>query len=431
MGPGSLFDADVPTLELRNVLTVEEIARAWRERWGARSGDDRLTSAAARRFVNALLREEPSALTPAGDDGAGAAPSFDRLACLRDVLRGLLAERVDHDDADRMLRQVDETIANLLDDAGTAQRARLEAEALTDPLTGLWNRRALERDLERELARSQRSGREVAVVVLDLDGLKDINDADGHAAGDRAITQLATAFTTQLRTIDSMYRIGGDEFVLVLPETPPHAVDALLDRVAAAAPAFSAGVATGPSEAATVQALVDRADQRLVRSRRKRRLGRTERTAPEPEIRERSDGGGRVVARGLSIVDTSEGFGVEVSLALGEEVVTGAATGAPVPQAQGRAVVEATLQALAVLGFAVDGAHVDAATITGLGTGSVALVSVVLPRPPGPQLLTGTAPVRAGDPDALVRATLDAVMRFLLLDAERGQRRAPVEAPAP
>ena len=126
---------------------------------------------------------------------------------------------------------------------------RLEADALTDELTGLGNRRALERDLKQELGRAARHDRRFSVAVIDLDGLKRVNDTEGHAAGDALLKRLAAGLSASLRAGDGAYRLGGDEFALVLPETGPAQAAYVLDRlVDAGAPAMSWGVAAFPGD---------------------------------------------------------------------------------------------------------------------------------------------------------------------------------------
>ena len=88
-----------------------------------------------------------------------------------------------------------------------------------DVLTGLPNRRALDKALSRELSRSKRSGEALGVVFIDCDNFKSVNDNEGHAAGDRVLKHVATALRSQLRDIDTVCRFGGDEFVLLLPGT--------------------------------------------------------------------------------------------------------------------------------------------------------------------------------------------------------------------
>lgn len=94
-----------------------------------------------------------------------------------------------------------------------------EEEAFTDHLTGLANRRRFERQLEREVSRTVRYGRPFCLLLLDIDNFKDVNDSDGHDAGDEAIRRLSGALQAGTRGIDVAARIGGDEFAVILPET--------------------------------------------------------------------------------------------------------------------------------------------------------------------------------------------------------------------
>jgi diguanylate cyclase (GGDEF)-like protein len=112
--------------------------------------------------------------------------------------------------------------------AGRLERVEAErrslAERLTelvdrDPLTGVYNRRRLDEELRRQLAMAQRREVPVALLALDLDGFKPINDNHGHAAGDQLLIQTAETLRTELRESDFICRLGGDEFIVVLPDT--------------------------------------------------------------------------------------------------------------------------------------------------------------------------------------------------------------------
>jgi diguanylate cyclase (GGDEF)-like protein len=108
--------------------------------------------------------------------------------------------------------------------------APMERLALHDPLTGLWNRRAAEPRLVASVAQAGRDGRPLSVAMVDLDGFKRVNDADGHAAGDRALQAAAEVFGSNLRAGDWVARWGGEEFLVVCHTDGPGARDAL-DRV--------------------------------------------------------------------------------------------------------------------------------------------------------------------------------------------------------
>ena len=145
----------------------------------------------------------------------------------------------------------------------------LRYDAWHDPLTGLYDRRSFDRLLEMAIARSNRYGWSFSLVMIDLDDLKAINDAEGHPSGDEVLRQLGERFRRALRFGDNAARIGGDEFAMILPNTEPDLVPALLERVRRApgfsrdCPRFSFGVAQCPAEASEMEELVRIADERL------------------------------------------------------------------------------------------------------------------------------------------------------------------------
>jgi diguanylate cyclase (GGDEF)-like protein len=122
--------------------------------------------------------------------------------------------------------------------------AHLLAQATSDPLTGLLNHRAFQQRVENEVRRAQRYERPLALVLLDLDHFKSINDAYGHQAGDSALMQAANLLETSARAGDVLGRIGGDEFALLLPETIAEGACAIAQRVAAEFRAAPVGVAS-------------------------------------------------------------------------------------------------------------------------------------------------------------------------------------------
>lgn len=114
------------------------------------------------------------------------------------------------------------------------QRVRadvFEQLALSDDLTGLRNRRGFFQQLQQEWVRYVRYQRPFAVVLLDLDHFKQVNDLYGHATGDRSLQLLARHLRRSLRAGDVASRLGGDEFALILPETSTEAADAVLERI--------------------------------------------------------------------------------------------------------------------------------------------------------------------------------------------------------
>jgi diguanylate cyclase (GGDEF)-like protein len=143
--------------------------------------------------------------------------------------------------------------------------------AVSDALTGLANYRRLVSELESEIQRSGRTGRPFALLLFDLNGLKKINDRFGHLVGSRALCRVADVLRLHSRTIDTCARYGGDEFVLVLPETGREAalevVRRIRDRVATDPEqpriSVSAGVAIYPEDGTTIEMLLDSADRAL------------------------------------------------------------------------------------------------------------------------------------------------------------------------
>jgi diguanylate cyclase len=156
---------------------------------------------------------------------------------------------------------------------------RAQAQAISDPLTGLPNRRALDGVLAREIARARRHKTALCVAVLDVDHFKRINDTHGHDIGDRALQHLAHTLKAAVRETDVLARLGGEEFVLVLPDTPLVGAEFTMNRLlrtsqgtplavesAQIIVAFSAGLALWqPNEAA--EEIVKRADQAMYRAK--------------------------------------------------------------------------------------------------------------------------------------------------------------------
>jgi diguanylate cyclase (GGDEF)-like protein/PAS domain S-box-containing protein len=162
------------------------------------------------------------------------------------------------------------------------ERKRAEEEiqrlASSDPLTGLANYRHLLEVFDREAERSGRTGRPVSLLLLDLDGLKAINDAHGHLVGSRALCRLALVLRQQCRLNDTPARHGGDEFAVILPETEIEAVRNLAWRVAERLAndleqpplSFSFGVASYPQDGRTFDQVLGKADRALYHMKRAR-----------------------------------------------------------------------------------------------------------------------------------------------------------------
>jgi diguanylate cyclase (GGDEF)-like protein len=150
-----------------------------------------------------------------------------------------------------------------------------------DELTGVGNYRALQERLSEEVARHERRGREFAVITIDLDGFKDVNERLGHLEGDRLLAEIGAALEEAVRAEDSVFRQGGDEFAVIAPETnTEEALDVaarLRSRIAtcgsATAPVSAGtGFAVFPADGRTPGELLGRADSDLLEAKRGGRL---------------------------------------------------------------------------------------------------------------------------------------------------------------
>jgi len=165
--------------------------------------------------------------------------------------------------------------ASLVSAFDLTERKRAEEKvqllAVTDPLTGLGNYRRLVEALDAEVKRTGRTGRPFAVLLLDLDQLKKINDRYGHLIGSQALCRLADVLCVHCRAIDTAARYGGDEFALILPETTAAAARLVASRIRSRLatdslqPLLSAsiGVAVYPQDGETIEALLCTADREL------------------------------------------------------------------------------------------------------------------------------------------------------------------------
>ena len=205
---------------------------------------------------------EPSPAGPAAASGVLAV--YDRLGC------------DEFDDADLITLR---TFAGQAAVAVDNVRVHREAQrlSLTDPLTGLWNYRYLRESIRREVERASRFGRMLAVLALDLDRFKEVNDTYGHAAGDAVLVEFARRIRGVVREVDLAFRQGGEEFVVLLPETDADGAATVAQRLGAAVRdtpiavdgfdgipvTVSIGIAVYPTHATTVQAVLDAADDAL------------------------------------------------------------------------------------------------------------------------------------------------------------------------
>jgi diguanylate cyclase (GGDEF)-like protein len=160
-------------------------------------------------------------------------------------------------------------------------RETLRRQSIRDPLTGLFNRRYLEETIERELRRTERSGGTLGVIMLDLDHFKRFNDSFGHGVADTVLREFSALLQSSVRASDIVCRYGGEEFLLVMPDTSAETTFELAEQLRAAVKQLtvshhgqmvgsvtvSGGVAVYPTHAATAEALIHSADAALYRAK--------------------------------------------------------------------------------------------------------------------------------------------------------------------
>jgi two-component system, cell cycle response regulator len=222
------------------------------------------------------------------------------------TVRGVLAlyDRLggdEFDDADLLtLRTFAGQAAVAVDNVRTHEEA--QRLSMTDPLTGLWNYRSLKESLRREVERASRFDHTLALLTLDLDRFKDINDAYGHPAGDAVLAEFARRIRSEIREVDLAFRQGGEEFVVLLPETDARGATVLAERLGASVRGepvtinprgsgvtasiritVSVGIAVYPDHALTPAALLDAGDDALYAAKAAGRdTYRVATVAPEP-----------------------------------------------------------------------------------------------------------------------------------------------------
>jgi diguanylate cyclase (GGDEF)-like protein len=151
-------------------------------------------------------------------------------------------------------------------------RAELEHVATHDSLTDAYTRRYMNEAIQRELERCTRHGRSMSLMLLDIDHFKSVNDVLGHQAGDQVLVQLVARTNQHLRSADLLGRLGGEEFVVLLPETSLDVATVVAERIRmglaeTTGPTVSIGITTNRAEGDTVDTLLARADAAMYRAK--------------------------------------------------------------------------------------------------------------------------------------------------------------------
>ncbi|WP_342665342.1 diguanylate cyclase [Nisaea denitrificans] len=143
------------------------------------------------------------------------------------AVRGWKDDGIPAEEYDALLHKID----SFNEQAGRMARAFRAALSDLDPLTGMNTRMTMERELMREQQRMRRSGRPCSIAIADIDRFKSVNDTYGHQAGDRVLARVTRIIEDTLRPYDSIYRFGGEEFLICLPDSGPEDARRVLDRV--------------------------------------------------------------------------------------------------------------------------------------------------------------------------------------------------------
>jgi diguanylate cyclase (GGDEF)-like protein/putative nucleotidyltransferase with HDIG domain len=296
-----LYDEQHDSLKCRYATGVDELLL---QQLTVRNGDG-LTGWVGRNR-RALVNAQPSADLEAAGLPAGASELQSALICplvLNERVIGTLGVyhvepvfyREDHRRLlDRVAEQAAAAVRNSVLFEQTQQQSR------TDSLTGLANNRSLIDRLDREMARAERLKSEVAMLLIDLDDFKDINDTYGHHVGDRALCEIADVLRTAIRPYDTCARYAGDEFIVLLSgcgmedaeqkrqELQQLVGELVFEPVAGRRVqlAISAGAAVFPSDGHSYEALLSTADSRMYqdKSRRKRRSLVVRSKTPAPPV---------------------------------------------------------------------------------------------------------------------------------------------------
>ena len=222
------------------------------------------------------LRPDMSVVAVAGVEGSDAATQALKRGAIH-----TLTKPVDDQMLEVVLRSCQERVRLL------QRNALLQQQTILDDLTTAFNRRHLDNYLEEELERDRRYGRTFSLLFFDLDRLKDVNDRYGHLAGSRVLREVASLIEGKLRKSDRIFRYGGDEFVVTLPETGAEGALRVAHRLRRAVRSHrflgaegravtltaSFGIATFPQDGSSQEEMIRVADQAMYRVKEKTRDG--------------------------------------------------------------------------------------------------------------------------------------------------------------
>ncbi len=217
-------------------------------------------------FSEAEVRQKVRMLSSLWNHADAERKALAELASMNAELERLVEERT------RELQLAKERLANINEELQRALK-QVEHLAITDPLTGLYNRRYFDEQLEREIGRAIRYGRPLCLVMFDLDHFKLVNDRYGHQTGDLVLERFAEILRKVTRNIDIMARIGGEEFALILPETNLEMAVEIANRVRCTQEikglhtTVSAGVAGLPDHGKSARSLLSQADKALYQAK--------------------------------------------------------------------------------------------------------------------------------------------------------------------
>jgi diguanylate cyclase (GGDEF)-like protein len=274
------------SLEEIRALPTDRIARELPELIGdlLRAAAEADAAGGAELSEDATARAAGLAALRAGGEFSAAELARD-IAALHAVLVRALREELAGSDpeafadsAERLAEAAGAVQAAAVEELVRSRSRELESQANTDPLTGLYNLRYLQREVSQLLDLQKRYEHPFAMLLLDIDGLKRINDAHGHQAGDRVLMQVAMAMRRAVRAVDTAARLGGDEFCILAPEQNSASGANLAGRLVAAIQeevvtpdtppvGVSIGVAACPEQGEDADRLLESADQAMYRAK--------------------------------------------------------------------------------------------------------------------------------------------------------------------